>query len=584
MKHHIETLLQNVLRQLQQSGEMPAIPAFIQIDPARDKQHGDFATNVALLLAKLAQKKPRDIAERIVQLLPASPYIEKVEVAGPGFINFFMSNKALTDVVVRILNEKEQFGRSKMGREKKVLLEFVSSNPTGPLHVGHGRHAAFGAVIGNLLDAVGFKVMREYYVNDAGRQMDIIAVSVWLRYLAICGEKITFPANGYKGNYVIDIAQALHDAHKKHFQVPASEVFADLPADESQGGDKELYIDTVIARVKKLLGDKYKAVFDVVLNNIVADMRDDLAEFGVHFDSWFSEQVLVDAGGVASAIEKLKQGDNCYERDGALWFASTNFKDEKDRVLVRANGQKTYFANDVANHASKFERGYDIAIDIFGSDHHGYINRTKAAVQALNINPERLIVLLVQFVSLYRGNVQVPMSTRAGEFVTLRDLRKEVGNDAARFFYVMRKNEQPMDFDLELAKSKSNENPVYYVQYAHARICSVFKQLAEKGMKYDESKGLVHLELLSAPQERQLLNTLSRYSDMIINAALEYEPHQLTHYVRDLAGDFHTYYNSQQFIVEDENLRNARLALISGARQVLLNGFNLLGISAPESM
>lgn len=584
MKHHIESLLQNVLRQLQHTGEMPAIPAFIQIDPARDKQHGDFATNVALLLAKPAQKKPREIAERIVQLLPASPYIEKVEIAGPGFINFFMSNKALTDSVVRILSEKDQFGRSKMGREKKVLLEFVSSNPTGPLHVGHGRHAAFGAVVGNLLDAVGFKVMREYYVNDAGRQMDILAVSVWLRYLAICGEAITFPANAYQGDYVIDIAQATYDAQKNHFQVQAAAVFADLPADEPQGGDKEVYIDAVIERAKKLLGDKYRAIFTLALDNILADMRDDLTEFGVHFDSWFSEQALVDAGGVDSAIDRLKQNDNCYERDGALWFASTNFKDEKDRVLTRANGQRTYFANDVANHASKFERGYDIAIDILGSDHHGYINRLKAAVQALNINPERLLVLLVQFVSLYRGDVQVPMSTRGGQFVTLRELRAEVGNDAARFFYVMRKSEQPMDFDLELAKSQSNDNPVYYVQYAHARICSVFRQLAEKGVQYDEQVGLAHLDLLTAPQERQLLNTLSRYPDMIINAALQYEPHQLTHYVRDLAGDFHTYYNSQQFIVDDAGLRNARLTLISAVKQLLLNGFNLLGISAPESM
>ena len=584
MKQHIESLVQIAVKQLQESGELPAIPAFIQIDITKDKQHGDFASNIALILAKPAQKKPRDIAERIIQALPPSPYVQKVEVAGAGFINFFLSTQALNDVVANIITEKETYGRCKMGRGKRILVEFLSSNPTGPLHVGHGRHAAFGAVISNLLDAVGFKAYREYYVNDAGRQMDILAVSVWLRYLAECGEAVVFPSNAYRGDYVIDIAKAIHEMHADHFHVSAQDVFTDLPADEPQGGDKEIYIDAVITRAKMRLGEKYEAIFDLGLENILADIRDDMTEFGVHFDHWFSERQFVATQSVDQLLEKLKDSGHTYERDQALWFRSTDFGDEKDRVLIRSNGQHTYFANDAAYHINKFERGFDIAIDIFGSDHHGYVPRVKAAIQAVEINPERLQHLLVQFVTLYRNGEQVQMSTRSGSFVTLRELRAEVGNDAARFFYVMRKCEQHMDFDLDLAKSQSNENPVYYVQYAYARICSVFKQLAERNIQFDEPNGVAHLDLLTQPQERQLLNTLSHYPDMIIKAALHYEPHLLTNYVRDLAADFHAYYNSHQFLVDDVALRDARLALVIATRQTLLNGFNLLGINAPESM
>jgi arginyl-tRNA synthetase len=585
MKQHIESLLRTALQQLEASGELPAMPAVIQIDPTKDKQFGDFATNVAMILAKPAQKKPREVAERLIQALPASPYVLKVDIAGPGFINFFLSTAAAADVVVKILAEKEQFGRSKLGREKKVFNEFVSSNPTGPLHVGHGRHAAYGDVVSNLLEAVGFKVSREYYVNDAGRQMDILATSVWMRYLEICGENIIFPANGYQGGYIAHIAKAIHGLHGMHFLVQAEQIFANLPLDEPAGGDKELYIDALIERSKALLGeDKYEAIFDVALQNILADMREDLSEFGIHYDEWFSERSMVKMGMVDRTLERLEKSKHTYMKDGALWFRSTDFGDEKDRVLVRSNGQRTYFANDVAHHLYKFDSGYDIAIVVLGSDHHGYTARMKAAVQACLIDPERLINLLVQFVSLYRGSEQVPMSTRGGNFVTLRELREEVGNDAARFFYVMRKHEQAMDFDLELAKSRSNENPVYYVQYAHARICSVFKQLEDRGIAFDQKEGLASLSLLVEPQERELLNTLSRYPDMILDAALSYGPHMLTHYLRDVAADFHTYYNAHQFLVDDSAQRNARLALISATRQVLLNGFGLLGISSPETM
>lgn len=584
MKQHLENLIQKAVKQLQELGELPSIPAFIQIDATKDKQYGDFASNIAMILAKSAQKTPREIAERITQVLPPSSYVQKVEIAGPGFINFFLSPQALYESVPKILEEKENFGRSALGRGKRILVEFLSSNPTGPLHVGHGRHAAFGAVISNLLDAIGFQTYREYYVNDAGRQMDILTASIWLRYLGLCEENIVFPANAYQGDYVIDIARMLKDKHGSDFQIPALQILENLPLDEPQGGDKEIYIDAVIGRAKNMLGYKYQVIADFGLESILSDISDDLAEFGVHYDNWFSERKFVATDVVDKLLGKLKESGHTYERDGALWFRSTDFGDTKDRVLVRSNGQRTYFANDVAYHLNKFERGFDIAIDIFGSDHHGYVSRMKAAMQASGIDPERLVYMLVQFVTLYRGKEQVQMSTRGGDFVTLRELREEVGNDVARFFYVMRKCEQHIDFDLDLAKAQSNENPVYYVQYAHARICSVFKQLNEWNMHYDEKNGIAHLHLLTQPHERQLLNTLSCYPDTIINAALHYEPHLLTNYLRDLAADFHAYYNSHQFLVEDDALRNARLALISAARQMLLNGFNLLGITAPESM
>jgi arginyl-tRNA synthetase len=570
--------------QLKEAGELNALPPAIQIENTKDKQHGDFATNIAMTLAKTAQKKPREIAERLIQVLPASALIKQVEIAGPGFINFFLSPEALTGIVKTVLQTGKQFGHCEIGRQKKVLVEFLSSNPTGPLHVGHGRHAAYGLVICNLLDAVGFDIYRVYYLYDAGRQVDILTVSVWLRYLTLCGQEIVFPENAYRGDYVVGIAKAMHLQHGDHFLVPAHQVFDGLPPDEPQGGDKEQYIDAVIARAKSLLGDKYQAIYDLGLENIVADMREDLAEFGVHYDNWFSERQFTGTGIIEKLIERLRAGGYISEREGAIWFRSTELGDSKDRVLVRSNGQLTYFANDVAYHLTKFDRGFDIAIDIFGADHHGYVPRMKAAMEASGINPERLVHQLVQFVTLYRGNQQVSMSTRGGTFVTLRELREEVGNDVARYFYVMRKGDQPIDFDLDLAKEKSNENPVYYVQYAYARICSVFKQMNERSIAFDQQLAYENLHGLVEPEERELLNTLSRFPDMIVNAALSYEPHQVTNYLRELAGCFHAYYNAHQFLVDDAALRNARLALLMATRQVLENGFGLLGITAPESM
>ncbi|MBK5969618.1 MULTISPECIES: arginine--tRNA ligase [Thiorhodovibrio] len=603
----------------------PAAPSGrIQVDRTRDPAHGDFATNAAMVLAKAARCKPRDLATRLVEQLPESGLIARVEIAGPGFINFFLAETAYLSLIPDILGAGPAYGRSDQGSDERVQVEFVSANPTGPLHVGHGRGAAYGAVVANLLEAVGYKVHREYYVNDAGRQMDILATSVWLRYLELCGEELRFPANGYRGDYVWDIAASLHREHGDAYRQEANAVFEGIPEDAPSAdelseageplpaapcGDKEAHIDALIARAQQLLGDnRYRLVFELGLNSILDDIRDDLAQFGVEYQEWYSERTLAESGVVTKAIERLRAAGHVYEREGALWFRSSDFGDEKDRVLVRENGQSTYFASDIAYHADKLERGFNRVFDIWGADHHGYVPRVKAALQALGDDPGRLDVLLVQFAILYRGGQKVQMSTRSGQFVTLRELRKEVGKDAARFFYIMRRCEQHLDFDLDLAKSQSNDNPVYYVQYAHARIESVLRQAADKGLAIEGTaamargvasdpadsgannaespgqQGISQLARLTEPHEQSLLRTLSRYPEVVLAAALESEPHQLTHYLRELATDFHAYYNAHQFIVEDADLREARGALILAIRQVLRNGLGLIGVSAPEAM
>ncbi|OGI52458.1 MAG: arginine--tRNA ligase [Candidatus Muproteobacteria bacterium RIFCSPHIGHO2_12_FULL_60_33] len=603
MKHHIENLIASALAGLEATGALPLNHgATITIDHTKTKGHGDFACNIALVLAKHARVKPRELAEKIVKALPASEKIVKVEIAGPGFINFFLSADAYHTVVREILEKRETFGRSQMGAGRKVQVEFVSANPTGPLHVGHGRGAAYGATLANLLDAVGFQVHREYYINDAGRQMDILATSVWLRYLELCGERFDFPVNGYKGDYVYDIGATLHRENGDKYRHASAKIFENIPPDEPQGGDKETHIDALIERAKSLLGTAaYRKVFDLGLQVILDDIRQDLEEFGVTYDQWFSERSLIEPGdtqGSASvagdrtsgataaerAIERLKKSGHVYEKEGALWFRSTDYGDEKDRVVVRENGQKTYFAHDIAYHMDKLERGYDQVIDIWGADHHGYVPRVKAALAAIGDDPERLHVLLVQFAILYKGGERMQMSTRSGEFVTLRELRREVGNDAARFFYVLRRCEQHMDFDLDLAKSQSNDNPVFYVQYAHARIYSVFRQMKEKGFRHDPANGDRHLARLTEPHELALIQRLARYPEVLEAAAQVHEPHQLAYYLRELAYDFHTYYGAHTFLVEDAAVRDARLNLIVATRQVIANGLKLLGVSAPESM
>jgi len=586
MKTEIAQLVESALQSLVDQGVLAADAVRPPvIERARDPEHGDFATNAAMVNSKAAGMNPRKLAEQLVAAIPAADFISEVSIAGPGFINFRVASDAQSAIVERILSEGEQFGRSMIGEQKKVQVEFVSANPTGPLHVGHGRGAAYGSVVADLLEAVGFDVDREYYVNDAGRQMDILGTSVWLRYLELAGEELSFPSNGYKGDYVWDIAATLHRDKGDAIRFASSEVFADIPADEPAGGDKEEHIDALIDRAKALLGKEgYREVFDLGLNVILDDIRDDLGLFGVRYENWYSERSLVESGKVEAIIEKLKAAGHLYEKGGAWWFKSTDFGDEKDRVVVRDNGQTTYFASDIAYHLEKFERGYDRVIDVWGADHHGYVPRVKAAIQAMGGNPEQLDVLLVQFAILYEGGERKQMSTRSGEFVTLRELRKDVGTDAARFFYIMRKCEQHLDFDLDLARSQSNENPVYYVQYAHARICSVFRQASEKGVNTQLSDGNTHLELLTESHEQSLMKTLARYPEVLQNAALNSEPHQLTHYLRELANELHSYYNAHQFLVDDSNLTDARLKLITATRQVLLNGLKLIGISAPEKM
>lgn len=589
MKSHLCHLITESVTQLQQTGILPTqVDLSIQIERPRDKGHGDFSCNIAMVLAKAARCKPRELAQKILATLPQSDQIEKVEVAGPGFINFFMSVAAFYPTVPMVLENGTTYGRSNVGEGKRVHIEFVSANPTGPLHVGHGRGAAYGAVVANLLSAGGFDVHREYYVNDAGRQMNILAISVWLRYLELCGEPVVFPSNGYQGEYVKEIALNLRHGHGEEFRLPWENIIKALPPDEPSG-DREIHIDALIQRCQQLLGeDNYDKVHNIGLTSIVNDIRNDLEEFRVVYDEWYSERSLIDNRAVSRVIERLKSGDHIYEKNGALWCRSTDFGDEKDRVVVRDNGQYTYFASDIAYHMEKFERGFDQLIDIWGADHHGYVPRVKAAMQALGYDAAKLDVLLVQFAVLYRGGKKVQMSTRSGEFVTLRQLREEVGTDAGRFFYVMRKCEQHLDFDLDLAKSKTSENPVFYIQYAHARICNVMHKLNEKGMTYDQSVGINNLELLKENHEQTLLATLSRYPEVVEAAALNQEPHLLAYYLRDLANDLHVYYdtdNKRIVILNDhDGLRNARLTLILAVRQVIANGLDLLGVSAPDRM
>ena len=585
MKEHIRSLLEHALAALRDDGDLTLDPLpDIAVERSRGDGHGDFASPLALALARVARRKPREIAERIVARLPQSASITSVEIAGPGFINFSVATAAFTETVRRIIGSGVQSTRSAFGDGRRVQVEFVSANPTGPLHVGHGRGAANGASVANILEAVGFDVQREYYVNDAGRQMHILALSVWLRYLERRGQAVPFPSNGYRGAYVHDIAAALECDVGGDFAVDIETLMNGVPADAPAGGDKEAHVDALIARARSLLGaQRYEQVFVHARDMEVADIRSDLEEFGVVYDEWFSERTLVDAGDVERAVARLRERGHVYQRDGALWFRSTAFGDEKDRVVVRENGESTYFASDIAYAANKFERGFERAIYMWGADHHGYIARVKAAVEALGYDPDAVEIPIVQFANLYRGGERVQMSTRSGEFVTLRELRNEVGTDAARFFYVMRRCEQHLDFDLELAKSRSNDNPVYYVQYAHARISSVLRQCEDRGMVSGVGPE-AEFETLVEAEPIALMRILARYPEVLANAARALEPHQLAIYLREVATHLHGFYNAHTFLVDDDAVRGARLSLAVATRSVLADGLALLGVSAPVSM
>ena len=566
-------LIQRALEQLVPAGTT----ARIQLDRPKQAQHGDFACNIAMLLAKELRGNPRAIAQKILDALPASPDLEKAEIAGAGFINLFLTERYKQQVVGRVIAAGSRYGSNNTGQDRKTQVEFVSANPTGPLHVGHGRGAAYGASVASILSTAGFAVSREYYVNDAGRQMDILALSTWLRYLELGGETVGFPPNAYQGDYVRDMAAELRKADGARYHRTWSQASA-CAADV--GAEPERHLDDLIANAKQLLDADFDRVHRHALDTQLNDCREDLAEFGVSFDRWFSERSLFTSGQVDRAVEQLEQRGHIYVQDGAKWFRSSDFGDEKDRVVQRENGLYTYFASDIAYHLDKFERGFDLVIDVWGADHHGYVPRVKGALSALGQEPARLDVALVQFAVLYRNGEKVSMSTRSGEFVTLRELRREVGNDAARFFYVMRKSDQHLDFDLDLAKSQSNENPVYYIQYAHARVCSVLAQWGgdESVLQSADPAPLV------SPHEAAVLKLLMEYPEVIENAARDLAPHSVAFFLKELAGECHSYYNAERFLVEDAALTRARLALALAVRQILRNGLALLGVTAPEKM
>jgi len=585
MRAHIEELISQALGYLKREGQLSTdIDPTIEVEHTRDRGHGDYASNVAMVLARAAKMPPRELAEKLRERLPSSKRVERVEVAGPGFLNFFASSHYLKVVLRDILAEGQRYGHSPAGSREDVLIEFVSANPTGPLHVGHGRGAAYGASLAAILEAAGHRVHREYYVNDHGRQMDILAVSVWLRYLELSGEKVGFPANGYRGDYIYDIAREVRQRHGDDLRHPGLSVAENLPAD-GPDGDAEKHVDALIAHARQLLGEEgYEACFSAALESMVEDIREDLGEFGVSFDRWFSERELETSGALERALERLERQGWLYEKDGAKWFRATELGDDKDRVVVRENGRTTYFASDVAYLLDKLDRCSGTSLYVFGADHHGYVPRLKAAARGLDENPDRLEFQLVQFAVLYRGGRKVQMSTRSGSFVTLRELREEVGNDAARYFYVMRSHEQHLDFDLDLAKSRANENPVYYIQYAHARIRSVFRELDARGLRHNQAIGEAAVQRLETDHEQELLRAVGRFPEMIENAARQRSAHIVAHYLHELAAGFHSWYNAMPFLVDDEDLRNARLNLVAAVGQVLRNGLALIGVTAPEEM
>ena len=554
----------------------------LQLERTRDPKHGDFTSNIALRLSKELGHPPRELAAALSASIPESDLIERVEVAGPGFINLTLTAIAYQRELAEIITGGSAYGCSEIGAGRRVLVEYVSANPTGPLHVGHGRHAAYGASLANLLRATGHDVQEEYYVNDAGRQMEILTVSVWLRYLQSLGSDLEFPANAYQGEYVSAIAENLHTSLGEALSASDSTQLEQILRRPPEDGDKLL--DLLIAEAKEALGqEQFTALLGEALNSVLGDIKDDLAEFGVEPDRWFSEASLADDGTIDRSLHRLRERKMLDIRDGATWFKATEYGDEKDRVIIRENGLTTYFASDIAYHFEKRGRGFDLLLDVLGADHHGYVARLRAGLEAMGEPGDSLEVKLVQFVTLYRGSEKAQMSTRSGQYVTLRQLRSEVGNDAARFFYVSRSNDQHLDFDLKLAKERSNENPVYYVQYAHARVSSLLRKMEQEGLGL-ELRDMDELDCLTEEAEHGLLVLLSRFPEVLQLATVNRAPQHIVQYLRELSASFHSYYNAHRVLVEDRHLRNARVTLAVGTQQVLRNGLALLGVTAPDNM
>lgn len=590
MKAHLGNLLESALVSVTAGRSLEVVPT-PQVEATKDPRFGDFQTNLALMLAKPMGLPPRKVAEALVSALPTSERVTKVDIAGPGFINFHLAPGAFQAVIAEILAADGRYGRDDSGARGRIMVEFVSANPTGPMHVGHGRNAAYGDTVANLLAAAGWSVWREYYINDAGRQTDVLTVSVWLRYLQRCGVPLAFPQRAYPADYIRVTADRLFDeVGAEAFRVAGID---GLPVEESvtEGADdaeknrvklaQEAHVDRWITLGRQGLGADYERIKQAALADQLATIRATLESFSVRFDQWTSEADLVARGAVQIALARLAEQGLTYEKDGALWMRSESFGDEKDRVLIKADGAATYYCNDLAYHVDKLDRDWPRLLDVWGADHHGYILRVRAAIEALTGRKDALDVQLIQFVTLSSGR----MGKRSGNFVTLQDLIDEAGADATRFFYLMRGHEQHLEFDVDLAKSRSTDNPVYYVQYAHARLCSVFAQAAESGAGYDRAIGLQHLARLDNEHEKRLLTALARFPEVIASAAQDLAPHRMAFYLKDeLADAFHSYYNAHKFLIDDAGLQAARLTLCDATRAVLASGLALLGVSAPERM
>tara|TARA_B110000483_G_scaffold49646_1_gene61788 strand:- start:3411 stop:5174 length:1764 start_codon:yes stop_codon:yes gene_type:complete len=587
MKEELIKILNSVLSELAEDKNADLSDKKITIQENKDKTHGDYASNLAMSLSKELKDSPKNIANLIISKIPQETWIKKIEVAGPGFINFFLDSTVRSEVLIAIDEQKAKYGNNSIGNNQRVLIEYVSSNPTGPLHVGHGRGAVFGSVLAKLLSATGYSVDEEYYVNDQGRQMNILATSTWLRYLQEQGFEIKFSSKIYQGDYVIDLAKKLSEKNQGAFSVSSGEEseLKELLARQETEED----LDKLIEWSRKCLGENFIEVKNFSLISITESIKNDLQKFGVNHTSWFNESSMYKKEGdqepiIEKAIKLLESSNHVYKKEGALWFKSTEFGDDKDRVVQRANGENTYFASDISYHLNKYERGYERIINVWGSDHHGYIPRVSAAMQALGQPKENLEVVFIQFANLLRDGKKVSMSTRGGEFITLRELINEVSAEAARFFYINRKADQHLDFDLELAKSQTKDNPLYYIQYAHARICSVFETLEKGNKKFTPSIAKKNLNLLSLDREAEIEKMLILFPEIINRAAKSSEPHLICYYLKDLASLFHSYYNNEKFLVEEVDLMNARLFLLKGVKQVLANGLSILGIEAPNSM